>query len=36
VSYIIDENIQKGKQLVIECKTLKWAKANNALAKGSL
>jgi hypothetical protein len=34
VSYAMDVNKQKGKQLVIESNALKWAKANNALPKG--
>ncbi len=32
---VIDGNKQKGKWLVVECKALRWAKANNAPPKGS-
>jgi hypothetical protein len=35
VSYAMDENKQKGKQLVIGRSVLKWIKTNNALPKGS-
>ncbi len=35
VSYAMDGNRQEGKQLIIERKTLKWAKTNIALLKGS-
>jgi hypothetical protein len=35
MSFALDGNRQEGKWLVIECKTLKWVKANNALPEGS-
>jgi hypothetical protein len=31
----MDGNKQERKQLIVECKALKWAKANSAFPKGS-
>jgi len=36
VSFAMDGNSQEGKQLVIECKALKWVKTNSDLHKRSL
>jgi hypothetical protein len=33
MSFAMDGNTQEGKWLVIKCKTLKWAKTNNAPCK---
>jgi hypothetical protein len=35
MSFAMDGNKQKGKQLAIKHKALKWVKANNAPLKGS-
>jgi len=36
VPFAMDGNSQEGKQLVIECKALKWVKTNSDLHKRSL
>ncbi len=35
MSFVMDGNKQKRKKLTLECNAFKWAKANNALPKGS-